>query len=180
LQDKALPCEVQAERALLFEVREHDCELPEPAVPKTQQPIIYGNLTTPVNEVGGLILLPDDWDANTYSLNNANSDAVSAYFNDNPITAAQWTILEDAGAVFLPAAGSRSGVWVVPFGPLKGSCDFSSPNCGYYWSASYANMNDAQGVFFLEGGLHKHNSRRFISNCDRFYGLSVRLVQDAN
>jgi len=40
---KALPSKVQAERALLFELREHDCELPETAVPKTQQPIIYGN-----------------------------------------------------------------------------------------------------------------------------------------
>ena len=32
---------------MLFEVREHDCELPEPAVPETQQPIIYTNLTIP-------------------------------------------------------------------------------------------------------------------------------------
>ena len=47
LQDKALSGKVQAERTLLFEVREHDCELPKPAVPKTQRPIVYGNLTTP-------------------------------------------------------------------------------------------------------------------------------------
>ena len=130
-----------------------------------------------VNEVGGLILLPDDWDANTYSLSNANSDAVSAYFSDNTIAASQWTILEDAGAVFLPAAGSRTGTIILPCVPLKDL--INTPCSGYYWSASQKHSRDSCGIFFLEGGLHKHNSRRLISSGDRYVGLSVRLVRNA-
>lgn len=126
-----------------------------------------------VNDVGGIILLPDDWNASTYSLNNTNIGSHEAYFDGNTITASQWTKLENAGAIFLPAAGSRLGTIVTPFGPLK---DLASiPCCGYYWSTSHASNAEASGLFFLEGGLRKHISNHF-SCGPRCYGLSVRLV----
>ena len=125
-----------------------------------------------VNDVGGIILLPDDWNASTYSLNNTNTDTSEAYFDDNTISASQWTTLENAGAVFLPAAGWRSESLVLPVYGFKGVSDFSIPCCGYYWLAS-GNPYAARGVLFLEGGLHKCKG---IADFDRSAGLSVRLV----
>ena len=56
-----------------------------------------------VNDVCGLVVLPDDWNATTYAFSNPNE--VAGYENNN-ITANQWTtVLEPAGAVFLPANG---------------------------------------------------------------------------
>lgn len=53
-----------------------------------------------VNGVPGLILLPDNW-----QLPNGLSMTLAAGSTANVYTAAQWAILESAGAVFLPAAG---------------------------------------------------------------------------
>ncbi len=56
-----------------------------------------------VNEVSGLIVLPDDWEAATYTLSNVNE---IGNYDNNVIDAATWTtVLEPAGAVFLPANG---------------------------------------------------------------------------
>ncbi|MBR1549742.1 MAG: hypothetical protein IJ634_03810 [Bacteroidales bacterium] len=50
--------------------------------------------------VPGLVLLPDDW-----QLPDGISMVISSQSMPNTYTAAQWAILEAAGAVFLPAAG---------------------------------------------------------------------------
>ncbi len=68
-----------------------------------------------VNDVEGMILLPDDWDASVYTLNNPNTSIISllefvnfadffeAYLNSNTIDAQTWTdVLEPSGAVFIP------------------------------------------------------------------------------
>ena len=109
-----------------------------------------------VNGMDGIILLPDEWNTSTYNLNNTNSS--SASFSSNVITASTWSILEQAGAVFLPAAGVRSGT----------SVDMGS--YGYYWSASVPNHYYAFYVDFRSSYLNtnKYNSR--------FFGQSVRLV----
>ena len=110
-----------------------------------------------VNGVNGVILLPDNWSVSTYSLGNTNTNGAS--FNSNVISAAQWTILENAGAVFLPAAGGRNGTMV--------SYVYSY---GGYWSASYKNSLDAYGVFFNDSELNSS------SDSYRYVGHSVRLV----
>ena len=111
-----------------------------------------------VNNVNGVILLPDDWSSDTYSLSNTNSTGAS--FSSNTISASQWNTLEQAGAVFLPAAGLRIGT----------SVSYVGSYC-YYWSASYGNSNQAYGVYFYSlGSLGSNDSR----DC----GYSVRLVQD--
>ena len=110
-----------------------------------------------VNNVNGVILLPDDWSTSIYSLSSTNNDQAS--FSSNMITASQWSTLEQAGAVFLPAAGDRDGTLVDMVG-----------SGGYYWSASYNNGDNAYYVNFYDSFLHPYNIYR------RYYGRSVRLV----
>ena len=88
-----------------------------------------------VNNVNGVILLPDNWSSSTYSLSNTNSSGAS--FSSNTITATQWAALESAGAVFLPAAGYRYG----------NSVD-NVRSFGYYWSASCQSSDRAYDVYF--------------------------------
>lgn len=115
-----------------------------------------------VNDIGGVILLPDDWSNSYYNLNSANTPNVSC--NTNVIDAATWTnYLEANGAVFLTAAGQRHGFFLGGFGSY-----------GYYWSAT------------VYDGTHAHNGVSFDDNNmyilgwpDRYYCLSVRLVCDA-
>ena len=114
-----------------------------------------------VNGVNGVILLPDDWSSSTYSLSHTNT-AVASYSN-NTITAAQWTTLENAGAVFLPAAGLRDETSV---------SDVDS--YGYYWSASYYGFNASYCVTFGDYNIFL-DSYTF-----RDSGLSVRVVCPAD
>lgn len=110
-----------------------------------------------VNDVNGVILLPDDWNADTYSLNNTN--IAEASYSGNIISATQWIILENAGAVFLPAAGYRFGTTVGEIG-----------SCGYYWSATYFNSSYACLISLKAASLSTGNAS------NRSYGRSVRVV----
>ena len=111
-----------------------------------------------VNGVTGVILLPDNWTATTYALDNTNSSG--ADFTGNTITAADWTnVLEANGAVFLPAAGYRLGTWVDKVGMS-----------GYYCSASSSPTYRAYSVFFNSGDLTTN------VYYNRASGQSVRLV----
>ena len=112
-----------------------------------------------VNGVCGMILLPDNWTLPSgLSFTAGDSSWANSY------TADQWAQMEAYGAVFLPAAGSRSGTSVSSVGSYGG-----------YWSASYNgayNGEYAFGVIFSSGYLDP-------SSCpDRHLGRSVRLVQD--
>ena len=113
-----------------------------------------------VNGVNGVILLPDDWSSGTFSLGNTNQGGAS--FSSNTITSSQWTTLEDAGAVFLPAAGLRNVT------PVNGVGSF-----GGYWSASYSSSTYAKFVQF--GDYIDTDSYAY-----RCYGFSVRLVADCD
>ena len=108
----------------------------------------------------GLIILPDDWSNSTYTLNNANSG--SASFSDNVISSSAWSTLETAGAVFLPAAGSRAGTSVSGTG-----------TSGYYWSSSCQNPTYAYLLSFNENSLSPYQGDF------RYYGQSVRVVCEA-
>lgn len=115
-----------------------------------------------VNGVNGVILLPDNWSSSNYSLSNTNK--YDAGFSSNRISQSDWTNKFEAnGAVFLPAAGWRSGTYV--------SRDVGS--YGYYWSASCEDSDNAYRVYFGESSLY----------ADVWYyreiGHSVRLVCSA-
>ena len=120
-----------------------------------------------VNGMKGVILLPDDWSTSFYSLNNTNiSDAVCS---SNTLTASQWNLLEQHGAVFLPAAGERYSI--------LGTIDLFGIG-GNYWSSSCDNCAYAYYVYFYDSGVG-HTEIYPPQNCVRIYGFSIRLVQDA-
>ena len=130
----------------------------------------YGFAT--VNGVNGIIILPDvfvDPRRNT----NENTDdfvgkATSNYgYNMNVYNSNDWALMEAAGAVFLPAAGDRSGVEF-----------FDAGTYGYYWSSTAAPTSYFSNAYRMAFGS---NSLSIVDNkFSRFYGLSVRLVRDAN
>ena len=111
-----------------------------------------------VNNVNGVILLPDDWSASYYSLSNTNIH--NASFGSNVISSTQWSTLELHGAVFLPAAGYRNGTSVSNVGSM-----------GFYWSSSYSNSINAYCVFY--------NTLFPQGTNNRYGGQSVRLVRSA-
>ena len=116
-----------------------------------------------VNNVNGVILLPDNWSSSTYSLSNTNQS--SASYSSNTISISQWSILENAGAVFLPAAGDRQGEWVGNAG-----------SHGFYWSAS--RHFSGQGVSHLWINASNLEPNRYTS--ERNDGMSVRLVRSVH
>ncbi len=120
-----------------------------------------------VNGVNGVIILPDNWIASTYALNNTNHSQGNGNYNDNIISAIDWTnIFETNGAVFLPAAGYRhvsSGEMVVT----------NVNSYGHYWSAMGNGNNCAYHLFFVY-----FNTNTSVSNFERHMGFSVRLVHD--
>lgn len=112
-----------------------------------------------VNDVNGLILLPDDWNSNYYQLNAGNSG--SADFSVNTIPAVEWASCEMAGAVFLPVTGYRNGTELHYIGSR-----------GYYWSSSICTSTGAWGLYIGDVGISTDEFN------NRFYGYSVRLVHN--
>ena len=116
-----------------------------------------------VNGVNGLIFLPDNWvcpSGVTFKSGFHSEESVEAYGQYQAFSADQWSKLEAAGAVFLPAAGGRLGSYVV-----------NVRRYGDYWSATEYNSLDAYCLYFFSDAAGMHYSNRDI-------GLSVRLVKD--
>ncbi|MBQ0153972.1 MAG: hypothetical protein KBS70_04210, partial [Bacteroidales bacterium] len=108
-----------------------------------------------VNEVNGLIILPDNWALPSGLSFNALLD-----FNENIYTPEQWEKMEAAGACFLPAAGYRNSTNV-----------FKVQEYGSYWSSSHKNSDKAYNLDFSNSALDPQYS--YI----RIDGQSVRLVR---
>ena len=118
-----------------------------------------------VNGVNGLILLPDNWicPAGVSFKSGFHSDwGVEAYGQYQTFSADQWSKLESAGAVFLPAAGERGGSYV----------DYVQQG-GSYWSTSEYNSNCAENLLL-------YSNDAYMDAFDRYNGYSVRLVKDLN
>ncbi len=112
-----------------------------------------------VNQVNGVILLPDNWTNTIYALNNPNG----GNYNSNSITAEDWAnTLEANGAVFLPAAGSRQGTLLTYYVGSEGN----------YWSSSSAGHSTAYSVSFGSNYLFMAVS------CPKCYSNPVRLVRN--
>ena len=108
-----------------------------------------------VNGVNGMILLPDEWTLPSgLSFTPGNNSWVNVY------TMGQWELMEDNGAVFLPAAGTRDGTSVELVGSYG---NYWSSSCFYSSTSYYVNFHDSsvspQGYGII-----------------RCCGLSVRLV----
>ena len=126
-----------------------------------------------VNGVNGTIILPDNWTTPAgvsfvASTTNGLSWQGGYYYNsngtnygDNTYTSEQWSKMEQAGAVFLPASGSRSGTNVGDVG-----------NIARYWSSTGREEFYAYGVDFQSNSLNPQ------TNLVRDCGFSVRLAKD--
>ena len=116
-----------------------------------------------VNGVNGLVFLPDNWvcpEGVTFKSGFHSEWGIDYYAQYQAFTIEQWSKLESAGAVFLPAAGGRGGTGVYD---VQGN--------GSYWSATEYNSYYAYFLFFYSDGA---SMNYYI----RYYGLSVRLVKD--
>lgn len=127
-----------------------------------------------VNGVNGVILLPDNYWKNPagvtlvvssscgLTMNGDNyDDKTNDHFIDNILSINQWYLLENNGAVFLPAVGIRSSIQ-----------DISSTNSGgYYWSSTPKDDFSAYALIFTSESLAPQ------SKASRNLGLSVRLVR---
>lgn len=123
-----------------------------------------------VNYVNGLILLPDTWTASIYTLNNTNDGTCD--YNNNIITAEVWTSKFEAnGAVFLPAAGWRS--YSEAHNASNGQV------AGQYWTSTKYDNNNAYRVLFNDTSV-SNTQQTSLTNANRYYGFSVRLVCDTD
>lgn len=115
-----------------------------------------------VNNVPGIILFPDTYTHPAGVEAPTGVNATDEYGREgNSYTAADWTKMESAGCVFLPAAGCRYGSEMIGLG-----------SDGYYGSATPDGADYAYRVKFNSGSLEPANS---INRC---LGCSVRLVQE--
>ncbi|MBR6493292.1 MAG: hypothetical protein IKT13_05090, partial [Paludibacteraceae bacterium] len=112
-----------------------------------------------VNSVKGFILLPDNW---TIPSGLSFTNSIENY-TTNQYNGADWTAMESAGAVFLPAAGVREGA------------DIYQVNLyGWYW-ASTPNETDGGKAYYL----YFYKSSVGVTEYDRWKSKSVRLVTEA-
>ena len=118
-----------------------------------------------VNGVNGLIFLPDNWTCPagvTFKSGFQSSNYGVGYYADYQIfTAAEWSKLEAAGAVFLPASGNRCGSDVI-------GVQFY----GWFWSATEYYSYYASCLYFGSDVAGMGSGRA------RYNGQSVRLVKD--
>ncbi|MBQ0015386.1 MAG: hypothetical protein KBT04_00180, partial [Bacteroidales bacterium] len=127
------------------------------AINKRASATVYG--VSGDEKVYGVVLLPETWflpDNCTYNPGADHGFATNVYSN------VQWQAMHDAGAVFLPAAGSRF------VDDVDGQDEY-----GYYWSATHYDAQDAY-LFVLT------HSTMLVDRYPRHIGRSVRLAQDVD
>ena len=122
-------------------------------------------LTLAKAEYKGVIIFPDGWTSTTASELGVSStinfkNSLANYTSS--ISETDWTKLEAAGCVFLPA----SGIW------LGESSIAYVGFFGCYWSSSYYDGNRVYYVRFNMGTFDQLGNTRY-------YGYSVRLVRVA-
>ena len=116
-----------------------------------------------VNDVTGFVLLPDNW---TLPAGLEFTSGVNGDFAQNNYSAADWTKMEENGAVFLPAAGYR--------GESTGKKMMQAGLKGYYHSTTAV----PAGSYILEFSAYDLYVNNQYENRYHGSGLSVRLVQD--
>ena len=115
-----------------------------------------------VNDVGGFIIFPDTYThPDGVAAPTGVNSTLNTGWNGNSYTVADWTKMESAGCVFLPAAGYREGSLVSEQGTY-----------GNYWSATPNGANSANRLSFTSGDVNP------AGNFGRSNGCSVRLVRE--
>ena len=124
-----------------------------------------------VNEVKGVVLLPDNWSAPA-GLALTEFDVYDHKWTTNIYTAEQWAQLEAAGAVFLPCSG-----YSVSYNPNRFIENTEGSPVALYWTTDVSPYSGHVSVF------------HYTDYSDGYFGIgtyyvredyySVRLVQDA-
>lgn len=114
-----------------------------------------------VNGTNGWILLPDNWTTPSGITFKSVFGGASGY-SSNSYTSSQFTTLQNAGAVFLPAAGWR-------YSSGSSTVVSYSNSMGYYWSAT-------SGKAITFGGTYCYSGE----NAATYSGCAVRLVYDSS
>ena len=146
-----------------------------------------------VADICGIVIFPDDftWPSNLemkqglvdnlgYALPKLNNENAS-YSSENKyiITADEWLLLEDAGCVFLPAAGYRESFTSL----VKDFSGVSDPSAygplGKYWSSNGPNDNSycAYALYISNSSARPLSTPAYGRNDQ---GKSVRLAYPAN
>ncbi len=122
-----------------------------------------------VNGITGVVILPDDWTVApagcsfTPGMTSASDWYDWSYVaTSNIYSAAQWALMELYGAVFLPAAGYRSGTSVGDVGTT-----------GDYWSSTAYNSDYVYRINFGSNNLDPQYYYHSLG-----YGRSIRLVAE--
>ena len=119
-----------------------------------------------VNDVGGLVILPDDWKLpSDCQFTPGMMNQYDWYYATNDYSITQWEKMEKAGAIFLPAAGYRY---------YNGSEYIITLNVGHYWSSTPTNdiYYQAWDLYFTTYSLDARDQN------GRYFGSSVRLVSE--
>lgn len=138
----------------------------------TASGIRYARVT--VNGVKGVVILPDDWDSTYYTLITGYSG-----YSTNTISMTDWmNKFEANGAVFLPAAGMRTGISFI-----DGTGGYYSYQAGLYWTSSFYNSAKAYALGFNDVSLDigyniMYAAHYLLTDGYRYYGYSVRLVTE--
>ena len=135
-----------------------------------------------IGNMHGMVILPDNWTlpAGLTFVPGMDSTSTDNYSLGSTYTYNEWSLMEAAGAIFLPAAGFRVGLTGDTYHyPDEKIRVFGWNNGGYYWSSSHydtpANgleQSYAYEMFFRE---RLHNSK---GSMLRSFGFSVRPVKD--
>ena len=122
-----------------------------------------------VNGINGLIIFPDSYTHPGGVTPPSGINTEVAAYTVNTYTAADWSAIQAAGAIFLPAAGYR--YW------NKGS-DYridGNNTYGRYWSRTCgSNSGNAQCIRIDDSSVRTYEDR------SRWTSLSVRLVNDTD
>lgn len=137
-----------------------------------------------IADIKGLMLLPDNWKLPegakfTPSISSAinnhlvyqdglymDDEMLDDHYEDNIYTPAEWSVLEKAGAIFLPAAGRRWGDTVK---------NYPNNPWGVYWSSTTGDQEregNVKALSFYMSGVTP------LAETSRVWGCSVRLIQE--
>ena len=123
---------------------------------------IYKRSSATVDGIQGFILLPDAWILPSGVSFTANAPD----YEINNYDAAQWSLMENAGAVFFPLAGCRF---------VDGS-EIKYDRSSDYWTSSHYEQSSYSSNNYAHVASISNFSAYYV--IERYYGLPVRLVQN--
>ena len=113
----------------------------------------------------GLILFPDNFAhpaGASVSVSSAAYNTANKGYDSFTVNAENWTKMEEAGAVFLPAGGYRHGTGIIDAGSY-----------GAYWSSTSTSSDKGTSMDFSSSTVEAYNTNRST-------GCSVRLVIESH